>query len=431
MELVPEPAATYQLNHKEAKMLNIGISRFLATARRLERLKNLAAAAAAAAAGGGAAVRVLDVRVDEEVARRERFPLAKARAAAAAEGAASGSRKAAPKRSTKDKQWMDFTLLPEIEGRRPLPWVMWKVERPGGAPADWVCDCDLSAAEAAAASAYLASPVFGAHRCPLPGDIHIITGGNDVELRQDGDWTDKDERYARTDEYLDIVKLEWMSEKPFDFKGRFYNVQQGFGGIKPVQKPYIPIYFGGSSEAAIRVAGKHADIYALWGETYDQVRDVIAQVRAAAAEFGRADQIRFSLSLRPILADTEDKAWARAERILERTIEVRQKSGLPISGHAPQNAGSQRLLDAAAKGARLDKRLWTGVAAVTGASGNSTALVGTPDQVADALLNYYDLGVSTFLIRGFDPFDDAVDYGANLLPAFKTKLAQRALVGAK
>ena len=257
--------------------------------------------------------------------------------------------------------------------------------------------------------------------------IHIITGGNDVELRQDGDWTEKDERYARTDEYLDVVKLEWTRETPFDFKGKFYHVQQGLGGIKPLQKPHIPVYFGGSSEAAIRVAGKHADIYALWGETYDQVRDVIAQVRAAAAVHGRADRIRFSLSLRPILADTEDKAWARAERILERTIEVRQKAGQPVSGHAPQNAGSQRLLDAAAKGARLDKRLWTGVAAVTGASGNSTALVGTPDQVADALLDYYDLGVSTFLIRGFDPYDDAVDYGANLLPAFKAKLAQRAL----
>jgi alkanesulfonate monooxygenase len=263
------------------------------------------------------------------------------------------------------------------------------------------------------------------------GGIHIITGGNDIELRQDGDWTEKDERYARTDEYLDVVKLEWTSEKPFDYDGQFYHVAQGFGGIKPVQKPHIPVYFGGSSPAAIRVAGKHADIYALWGETYDQVRDVIAQVRDAAREFGREDKIRFSLSLRPILADTEDKAWARAERILEQTIAVRQKAGLPISGHAPQNAGSQRLLDAAAKGARLDKRLWTGVAAVTGASGNSTALVGTPDQVADALLDYYDLGVSTFLIRGFDPYDDAVDYGANLLPAFKAKLASRTLVTAR
>ena len=261
--------------------------------------------------------------------------------------------------------------------------------------------------------------------------IHIITGGNDVELRQDGDWTTKDERYDRTDEYLDIVKREWTSETPFDFEGRYYRLEQAFSPLKPVQKPHIPVYFGGSSPAAIEVAGKHADIYALWGETQAQVRDIIAQVRSAARKHGREDHIRFSLSLRPILESTEDKAWARAERILERTIEVRHKKGLPVSGHAPQNAGSQRLLDAAAQGSRLDKRLWTGVAAVTGAQGNSTALVGTPDQVAEALLDYYDLGVSTFLIRGFDPYDDAVDYGANLIPTFREKLAARIVVAAE
>ncbi len=81
--------------------------------------------------------------------------------------------------------------------------------------------------------------------------VHIITGGNDVELRQDGDWTVKDDRYARTDEYLDIVKREWTSEEPFDYEGKYYRVAKAFGGIKPVQKPHIPIYFGGSSDAAI------------------------------------------------------------------------------------------------------------------------------------------------------------------------------------
>ena len=260
--------------------------------------------------------------------------------------------------------------------------------------------------------------------------VHIITGGNDVELRQDGDWTEKDQRYARTDEYLDVVRREWTSEAPFDYDGKFYRVQNALGGIKPVQKPHIPIYFGGSSEAAIPVAGKHADVYALWGETYDQVKETIARVRAAAAPHGREKHVRFSLSLRPILADTEEAAWDRAERILEQTIALREKAGLPVNGHAPQNAGSQRLLQLAAAGARLDKRLWTGVAAVTGAQGNSTSLVGTPDQVADALLDYHALGVTTFLIRGFDPLEDAIDYGARLIPTFKAKLAQRATVGA-
>jgi alkanesulfonate monooxygenase len=253
--------------------------------------------------------------------------------------------------------------------------------------------------------------------------VHIITGGSDDELAKDGDHLTKDERYARTSEYLDIVRQEWTSEKPFDYKGDYYNVLQAFGGVKPLQKPQIPVYFGGSSEAAIPVAGKHADIFALWGETQAQVAETIARVRHAAAKHGR--QVKFSLSLRPVIAETEEAAWAKADDIVAQAKALREKAGLPTSGHTPPNAGSQRLLDAAKLGTRLDKRLWTGVAAVTGAAGNSTGLVGTPQQVAEALLDYYDLGVTTFLIRGFDPLNDAVAYGRDLIPLVRELVAQR------
>jgi alkanesulfonate monooxygenase len=253
--------------------------------------------------------------------------------------------------------------------------------------------------------------------------VHIITGGSDDELAKDGDHLTKDQRYARTSEYLDIVRQEWTSERPFDYKGDYYNVVQAFGGVKPLQKPQIPVYFGGSSEAAIPVAGKHADIFALWGETQGQVAETIARVRHAAAKHGR--QVKFSLSLRPVIAGTEEAAWRRADDIVAQTKALRETAGLPTTGHTPPNAGSQRLLEAARQGSRLDKRLWTGVAAVTGAAGNSTGLVGTPEQVADALLDYYDLGVSTFLIRGFDPLDDAVAYGRDLIPLVRELVAQR------
>jgi alkanesulfonate monooxygenase len=253
--------------------------------------------------------------------------------------------------------------------------------------------------------------------------VHIITGGSDEEMARDGDHTTKDVRYARTDEYLDIVRQEWSSEKPFDYDGRFYKVKGAFGAVKPFANKHLPIYFGGSSDEAIPVAGKHADIYALWGETQAQVRETIARVRAAAARHGRT--VRFSLSLRPVLAETEDAAWARADEIVAQTRALREKAGLSLAGHTPPNAGSQRLLQAAAQGTRLDKRLWTGVAAVTGAAGNSTGLVGTAEQVADALLDYYDLGVSTFLIRGFDPLEDAIAYGRDLLPLVRDLVARR------
>lgn len=257
--------------------------------------------------------------------------------------------------------------------------------------------------------------------------VHIITGGNDQELAQDGDHLSKDERYGRTDEYLEILRQEWTASAPFDHAGRHYQVKGAFSAIKPYRPEGIPVYFGGASDKAIEVAGKHADIYALWGETLAQVNELLGRVRQSAALHGRKP--RFSLSLRPVLAETEEAAWAKADRILEQAKalvgETPDANGYAPRGRAPENSGSLRLLEAAAKGDRHDKRLWTAIAKLTGAKGNSTGLVGTPDQVAEAMMDYYDLGVTTFLIRGFDPIADAVEYGRDLIPRVRALVAER------
>src|SRR5277367_1202022 len=255
--------------------------------------------------------------------------------------------------------------------------------------------------------------------------LHVITGGNAAELRQDGNvLDDKDERYARTGEFLDVVRLEWASEKPFDYSGKYYKVEKGFSQIKPTQKGGIYTFVGGGSDAAIEVAAKHADTFALWGESYAQVRDVTARVRAAAAKHGRRTP-RFSLSVRPILADTEEKAWKKADAILEQATALQDKTGYrkPADGHA--TAGARRLLALADQGTRIDKRLWTEIAKLTGANSNTTALVGTPEQVAEVFGDYYDLGVSHFLIRGFDPLIDAIEYGRELIPLTRQLIAAR------
>ena len=255
--------------------------------------------------------------------------------------------------------------------------------------------------------------------------LHVITGGNAKELRQDGNTLDdKDERYARTDEWLDVLRAEWTSEKPFTYNGKYFQIENGFAQVKPYSP--IHIFVGGASDAAIEVAGKHADTFALWGESYAQVRDVTTRVRAAAAKLGRPSP-RFSLSVRPIIADTEEKAWAKADDILARATALQDKTGYrkPADGHA--TAGAKRLLALAEQGTRIDKRLWTEMAALTGANSNTTALVGTPEQVAEVFADYYDLGVSHFLIRGFDPLIDAIDYGRELIPRTRELVAQRGI----
>lgn len=229
--------------------------------------------------------------------------------------------------------------------------------------------------------------------------LNVVSGGNDEDLARDGDYLDHDRRYARTDEYLQALRAIWTATGPVDFDGEFYRFQGASPAVRPRQSPHIPIYFSGSSDAAIEVAAKA------------QGRDP-----------------RFSVSFRPIVADTEEAAWKRAAEVLEQVRENRARLGLPLRDHQPQNVGSQRLLAAAEQGEVLDSRLWTGVARLTGARWNSTALVGTPEQVAAALGEYYRLGVSTFLIRGFDPLGDAVRYGQGLIPAIHDHIARLPLL---
>jgi len=262
--------------------------------------------------------------------------------------------------------------------------------------------------------------------------VHIITGGSDAEQRRDGDYLTKDERYDRTDEYLDIVKQAWTAAEPFSYHGRHYQVEDFYSAVKSPQHPRINLYFGGSSAAAYRVGGKHADVYALWGEPLAETKEQIDSVNEAARKAGRDTPPRISVSFRPILGPTEELAWERAHSILDATRENieefrnrRRRGGWGIGGTEPENRGSQRLLAAAAKGELHDRALWTPLAQATGAAGNSTALVGTPETVAQALLDYIDIGVTTILIRGYDPYDDAIDYGRFLLPLVREEVARR------
>jgi len=249
--------------------------------------------------------------------------------------------------------------------------------------------------------------------------LHIITGGSEIDQARDGDWLDHDTRYRRTDEYLTLMRRMWTEDRPFDHAGEFYRVAKAYSEIKPLQKPHVPLYFGGASDSAHIIGAKHCDVYMLWGEPLAAIRTRIAAVRAAAAEWGRAPRI--SVSLRPIIAPTEAQAWDKARAILEKVIAKQGDRTLPN----PEAVGAQRLMSFARESDIHDKRLWTPIAGAVAGAGNTTALVGTAEQVAEALLDYYDLGVTTLLIRGFDPLHDAVEYGRELIPLVRREVARR------
>ncbi len=249
--------------------------------------------------------------------------------------------------------------------------------------------------------------------------VHIISGGSDADQARDGDTIDHAARYRRSAEYIEVLRRTWTSATPFDHTGEFYRLAKAYSDVRCRQDPHIPIYGGGGSEAAITALAPHLDVFMLWGEPLEHTAAFMKGVRQAALGASKREP-QFSLSTRPILGATDAQAWDRAHALLDRVRA--QRHGVPPP--RPENVGSQRLLEAAAERDVHDSCLWMKLAEATGARGNSTALVGSPDTVARALVAYYQLGARSLLIRGYEPLDDARQYGSELIPRVRRLVAE-------
>ena len=261
--------------------------------------------------------------------------------------------------------------------------------------------------------------------------IHHISGGSDTDQARDGDFSTKPERYGRTAEFMDVLRRTLGADEPFDYSGQHYRVEGAHSSVGPVKPNGIPLWFGGLSDDAVRVGGEHADVYALFGESKAQVADRTAAIRKVASATGN-DRLTFSLSTRPVVAATEDAAWAKAATYLE-TARANKEAGLENNSlRLKHSAVKETAAVSADRLQRLaherdvhDERLWFGITKLMGPQGNSSGHVGTGQQVADALLEYWDLGVENFLIRGFDQLGDVNDWGELLLPRLRAGIEER------
>lgn len=251
--------------------------------------------------------------------------------------------------------------------------------------------------------------------------LNIVTGGSDADMAKDGDWTTKEERYRRTDEYLTILRQMWERTEPFDHEGEFYRVAGAYSELRPTGPGSIPIFFGGASGSAVPVAAKHADVYMLFGEPLAAVEQRLAEVRAVTPP-GRDPE--FCVSFRPIVAETDELAWERAHAYLERIVAARGGQAVAASTR-PGSHGADRLRAFASEQELFDTCLWMPIAAATGAGGNTTCLVGSPETVAQAIMGYYDIGVRHVLIRGFEPLEDVRQWGQALIPLVQAEVARR------
>ncbi|MFF0492083.1 LLM class flavin-dependent oxidoreductase [Nocardia sp. NPDC004068] len=259
--------------------------------------------------------------------------------------------------------------------------------------------------------------------------VHLISGGSDAEQARQGDYLTKAERYSRTSEFIDILRRSWTETAPFSHAGTHYRFDDFGPGFPPHAGP-IPISIGGQSDAAFEIGGARADIFSFWGEPLADIRSQIDRVHGIAAAAGRADRPRIWVTFRPIIDRTDELAWAKARDYVERIARTFESGAhRRRDKNVPENVGSQRALEFARRREVYDRALWTRTAAATNAQGASTALVGSPETVAAAIVDYIDLGASLVSIRGYDTLNDVVDYGRYVLPLVRQELAHRKATG--
>ncbi len=243
--------------------------------------------------------------------------------------------------------------------------------------------------------------------------VNVVTGGDPTELAGDGLHLNKQERYELTDEFLTVWRRVMQQER-VDFDGQHLTVTGAKLLFPPVQDPYPPLYFGGSSPIAKEIAAKHVDLYLTWGEPPAQVAEKIAEVRQLAEAQGRT--VRFGIRLHVIVRETTAQAWEAANDLIryldDDTIAAAQQA---LS--KADSEGQRRMV--ALHGGRRDQleispNLWAGVGLVRGGAG--TALVGDPDTVAQRMQEYIDLGIDTFIFSGYPHLEEAYRFAELVFP---------------
>ncbi|GLK79863.1 FMNH2-dependent alkanesulfonate monooxygenase [Methylopila turkensis] len=243
--------------------------------------------------------------------------------------------------------------------------------------------------------------------------LNVVVGGDAAELAGDGVFLDHDARYAQADEFLTVWR-KLLSGERVDFEGEHLKAIGAELAFPPVQRPHPPLWFGGSSDAAIEIAADHTEVYLTWGEPVDQVAEKIARVRAAAAKRGKT--LRFGLRLHLIVRETAAEAWAAADRLISRVSDEAIAATQAMA--AKSDSVGQKRMTALHGGKRenleIAPNLWAGLGLVR--KGAGTALVGDPATVAERLREYQAVGIDTIIASGYPHLEEAFKVAELLFP---------------
>ena len=270
--------------------------------------------------------------------------------------------------------------------------------------------------------------------------VNLVTGGDPAELAGDGQFLDHSERYEQSAEFIRIwreVLARSHEDDDFDFDGKHLQVKGAKVLYPPVNRPYPPVFFGGSSAPAHELAAEQVDTYLTWGEPPAAVAEKVADIRARAAKHGRT--LKFGIRLHVIVRETEDEAWQAAAELVshidETTLAAAQAKFAQMDSEGQRrmrelNGGKLNKANVR-DGLEIAPNLWAGVGLVRGGAG--TALVGSPEQVAARIKGYADLGLEYFILSGYPHLEEAHRFAELVFPLLpldvQSKLGGRALTG--
>lgn len=256
--------------------------------------------------------------------------------------------------------------------------------------------------------------------------LNLVTGGDEQELKGDGVYEDHATRYKTAAEYTHIwreILTRSHTGESFSFHGERLTVDDAKLLYPPIQQPYPPLWFGGSSEEAIELATDQVDTYLTWGEPPAAVKEKIAQVKAKAAAKGR--QLNYGIRLHVIVRETNQQAWQAAEDLIQ-YVDDATISAAQAKFKSMDSVGQRRMSELH-QGDRskleVSPNLWAGVGLVRGGAG--TALVGDAQTVATRIQEYADLGIETFIFSGYPHLEEAIRFAELVFPLLPLEIQQK------
>jgi len=248
--------------------------------------------------------------------------------------------------------------------------------------------------------------------------LNVVTGGESAEQRAYGDFLDKEQRYARCDEFLDIVTRLWRGET-VTYHGDHLQVEGA--RLAALPDPVPDLYFGGSSGPAGPVAARRTDVYLTWGEA-PAVDSKLRWMDGLAREVrGSGRSLRYGIRLHIISRDTAEEAWRQADRLIEGVDEAMvRKVQENLARSESEGLRRMRELHGGSRdNLEVSPNLWAGVGLVRGGAG--TALVGSHTEVADRIEEYARLGLSEFILSGYPHLEEAYWFGEGVLPILQAR----------